>query len=64
MGMIERQFIEELSIEGKRVLIRVDFNVPLDEDLKVKDIGRINSSLETIRYIINNNQEAGVIMIT
>ena len=39
--MKARQFIEDLDLKGRRVLIRVDFNVPLDENQKITDNARI-----------------------
>ncbi len=45
--------VKDLSINGKKVFIRVDFNVPLDEDLKITDDTRIRSSLPTIKYILD-----------
>ena len=46
--------ISELDLNNKKVLVRVDFNVPIDKDLKVTDNTRIKSSLKTILYIIKS----------
>jgi phosphoglycerate kinase len=44
--------IDDLNLRGRRVLVRVDFNVPLDEHQKVTDATRIAETLPTIRKII------------
>jgi phosphoglycerate kinase len=51
--ILNKLTIEDLPIKGKRVFIRVDFNVPLDENLKVTDDRRIRSALATINYAID-----------
>lgn len=52
--MKEKKSIKDFDIKGKRVLIRADFNVPLDDSLNITDDMRIKSSLPTIRYALEN----------
>jgi len=49
--------IKDINIDGKRVLIRVDFNVPLDEHLNITDDARIQSVLPTLRYILDHHSK-------
>jgi phosphoglycerate kinase len=50
--------IDKVELKGKRVLVRVDFNVPLDENLNITDDTRITESLPTIKKIIADGGKA------
>jgi phosphoglycerate kinase len=48
-----KRTIDKLDLKGKRVFIRADFNVPLDDDLNITDDSRIRGALPTINYAID-----------
>jgi phosphoglycerate kinase len=50
--------IETYNFTNKRVLVRVDFNVPLDDNLKITDTNRIDATIPTIRKIISGGGSA------
>src|SRR5210317_2042799 len=52
--MLKKLSIRDIDFHGKRVLCRVDFNVPLDETNHVTDDTRVKASMPTIRHIVNN----------
>ncbi|MCX7792911.1 MAG: phosphoglycerate kinase [Thermodesulfovibrionales bacterium] len=52
-NVLNKLSIEDLNIKGKRVFIRADFNVPLDEAQNITDDRRIRSTLPTINYAID-----------
>ncbi len=55
--MFEKLTIEDIDIKGKRVFIRADFNVPLDDNLMITDDRRIRSTLPTINYAIDEGSK-------
>jgi phosphoglycerate kinase len=49
--------VKDVDIKGKRVLVRVDFNVPLDNQLNITDDARIRAVLTTLRYILDQHSK-------
>jgi phosphoglycerate kinase len=54
--------LSDIDVKGKRVLLRVDYNVPLDANLKITNDKRIAATLPTIEYLLKNN--AAVILMS
>ena len=52
--MLNKKSVEDIQVTGKRVLVRCDFNVPLDENRHITDETRIDGALPTIKYLIDN----------
>lgn len=51
--MFNKKTIEDIKVQGKRVLVRCDFNVPLKDGV-ITDENRLNGALRTIKYLIEN----------
>lgn len=53
---MNKQTVSDIDVAGKRVLLRVDFNVPVDETTgEITDDGRIRAALPTLNYLIERN---------
>lgn len=59
--MIDMKVVQEASVEGKTVLVRTDYNVPLSEG-RVTDASRITMSLPTIKYLLD--RDAKVVLLS
>lgn len=46
--------LKEGDLKGKRVFIRADLNVPLDDSFKITDDTRIRAAVPTIKYLMSN----------
>ncbi|OAP54499.1 phosphoglycerate kinase [Fonsecaea erecta] len=62
MSLSNKLAITDIDLKDKRVLIRVDFNVPLDADRKVTNNQRIVGALPTIKYAIDHGAKAVILM--
>jgi 3-phosphoglycerate kinase len=56
------KYIDQLKLKGKRAIIRVDYNVPYDENMNITDDTRIQATLKTLRYCIDSG--ATIIIIS
>ena len=50
--MLNKKSVDDINVKGKRVLVRCDFNVPLDADLNITDENRLVAALPTINKLI------------
>ncbi len=51
---MNKKSVKDLQVAGKRVLVRCDFNVPLNKELEITDETRIDGALPTIKYLAEN----------
>ena len=60
--MLNKKSIQDIDVKGKKVLVRVDFNVPIDENGIITDDRRIREALPTIKYL--REQNARIILMS
>ena len=59
---MKKKTVRDIAVQGKTALVRVDFNVPFNDDGKISDDKRIQEALPTIRYLIEH--EARVVLMS
>lgn len=52
---MSKKTVKDIDVKGKKVLVRCDFNVPLDENRNITDNTRIVAALPTIKYLLEND---------
>ena len=60
--MINKKTLKDMDVENKKVLVRVDYNVPINEKGEITDDIRIRSSIPTIEYLLGKN--AAIILMS
>ncbi|KAJ2801283.1 phosphoglycerate kinase, partial [Coemansia furcata] len=63
MSISNKLSIKDVAVKGKRVLVRVDFNVPQNKELKITNNARIAAALPTIQYLLDQ-EAAGVVLMS
>ena len=52
---MNKKTVKDIDVKGKKVLVRCDFNVPMDENKNITDKTRIVAAIPTIKYLLENN---------
>ncbi len=52
---MNKKTVQDIDLKGKKVLVRCDFNVPMDENQNITDNTRIVAAIPTIKYLLENN---------
>ncbi|MCX5681213.1 MAG: phosphoglycerate kinase, partial [Candidatus Omnitrophica bacterium] len=59
---MNKMTVKDIDVKGKKVIVRADFNVPLDKSQRITDDRRIQESLSTIRYILEQGASKVILM--
>lgn len=52
---MNKQTLRDLNLDNKKVIVRVDFNVPMDDELEISDETRIATAMPTIKFLLGKN---------
>jgi phosphoglycerate kinase len=55
LGEVSMKSVRDIDVQGKRVFVRVDYNLPMDEQLNITDDNRIRATLDLIEYLFAQN---------
>ena len=58
---MSKKTVRDIDLKGKKVFVRCDFNVPMDENQNITDNRRIVAALPTIKYLIEQNRMCGTL---
>ncbi|MFP4473831.1 MAG: phosphoglycerate kinase, partial [Candidatus Omnitrophota bacterium] len=59
---MNKKTVKDIDLKGKKVIMRADFNVPLDKECNITDDRRIQAALPTIKYILEQEPEKLILM--
>lgn len=59
---MSKMTVKDINVKGKKVIVRADFNVPLDKSQKITDDRRIQESLPTIRFLLEKGAAKVILM--
>jgi len=59
---MNKRTVKDVDLKGKKVIVRCDFNVPLDEQLNITDDIRVKAALPTIQYILEQEPSKLILM--
>jgi phosphoglycerate kinase len=62
MNKLNKLTVEDIELKDRKVLIRVDFNVPLDDNLNITDDNRIRAALPTLQYILEKKPSKVIVI--
>ncbi|SCZ03694.1 phosphoglycerate kinase [Alkaliphilus peptidifermentans] len=62
MSILDKKSVKDLNVKGKKILVRCDFNVPMDKEGNITDDRRIREAIPTITYLLENG--AAVILMS